>query len=186
MILLWREHKHITILHKMLRNELWEEIKTAKTNNICCLCYSDKKRKVNRWYQWIMTIIAGAGIPSFFYDERITLGTTIASTILGLINSIIPAMGQSDEDLEKIDDLATYFGNLTDTLCLLWNEIEKVEVDANISSKFQKALKFRSEKTTEMNRLIHRLNKREEQRFMDAADEYLIRRFYSNETETKN
>ena len=51
----------------MVRQEIWEEMKKAKTYQLSCLYYVDKKRKFNRNYNmWIIGVAAIGAPPSSF------------------------------------------------------------------------------------------------------------------------
>ena len=104
----------------MIRQEIWEEMKKAKTYQLICLYYVDKKRKFNRNYNMCIIGVAALGAPTFFISHWCAFVTTIAASVLEVIKSFIPAVCQSEEELSKIDGLAIYFGETLQKVEGLW------------------------------------------------------------------
>lgn len=164
----------------MIRQEIWEEMKKAKTYQLSCLYYVDKKRKFNRNYNLCIIGVSTIGAPTFFISHWCAFVTTIAASILEVIKSFIPAVCQSEEELSKIDGLSIYFGESLKKLEELWNIYENTGVPdkPSLSRELSKVLKKSPEKETLMNKLIHSLNENEDEKIRNQADEYLIQKFY--------
>ncbi len=164
----------------MIRREIWQEMKKAKTYQLCCLYYVDKKRKFNRKYnKWIIRV-AAIGAPTFFISHWCAFATTIAASVLEVIRSFIPAVCQPEEELSKIDGLAIYFGETLQKVEELWNlyENEKNPDESSFSRQLSKVLKKSPEKEISMNKLIHSLSKEEDKMLQDKADDYFKQKFY--------
>ncbi len=164
----------------MIRQEIWEEMKKAKTYQLSCLYYVDKKRKFNRNYNlWIIGVSA-IGAPTFFISHWCAFATTIVASILEVIKSFIPAVCQSEEELSKIDGLSIYFGETLQKIEGLWNILENTlsPDEQSLRKELSKVLKKSPEKETLMNKLIHSLSKKEDENIRNQADEYLIQKFY--------
>ena len=164
----------------MIRQEIWEEMKKAKTYQLSCLYYVDKKRKFNRNYNlWIIGVSA-IGAPTFFISHWCAFATTIAASILEVIKSFIPAVCQSEEELSKIDGLSIYFGETLQKIEGLWNIFENTQSpdEQSLRKELSKVLKKSPEKETLMNKLIRSLSKKEDENIRNQADEYLIQKFY--------
>ena len=164
----------------MIRQEIWEEMKKAKTYQLSCLYYVDKKRKFNRNYNlWIIGVSA-IGAPTFFISHWCAFATTIVASILEVIKSFIPAGCQSEEELSKIDGLSIYFGETLQKIEGLWNILENTlsPDEQSLRKELSKVLKKSPEKETLMNKLIHSLSKKEDENIRNQADEYLIQKFY--------
>lgn len=164
----------------MIRQEIWEEMKKAKTYQLSCLYYVDKKRKFNRNYNlWIIGVSA-LGAPTFFISHWCAFATTIAASILEVIKSFIPAVCQSEEELSKIDGLSIYFGETLQKIEGLWNIFENTQSpdEQSLRKELSKVLKKSPEKETLMNKLIRSLSKKEDENIRNQADEYLIQKFY--------
>lgn len=164
----------------MIRQEIWEEMKKAKTYQLSCLYYVDKKRKFNRNYNMWIIGVAAIGAPPFFISHWCAFATTIATSVLEVIKSFIPAVCQSEEELSKIDGLAIYFGETLQKIEGLWNLHENTESpdESSLSRELSKVLKKSPEKETLMNKLIHSLSKEEDKKIQDQTDDYLIQKFY--------
>lgn len=164
----------------MIRQEIWEEMKKAKTYQLSCLYYVDKKRKFNRNYNlWIIGVSA-IGAPTFFISHWCAFATTIVASILEVIKSFIPAVCQSEEELSKIDGLSIYFGETLQKIEGLWNILENTlsPDEQSLRKELSKVLKKSPEKETLMNKLIHSLSQKEDENIRNQADEYLIQKFY--------
>ena len=164
----------------MVRQEIWEEMKKAKTYQLSCLYYVNKKRKFNRNYNMWIIGVAAFGAPTFFISHWCAFITTIAASVLEVIKSFIPAVCQSEEELSKIDGLAIYFGETLQKIEGLWNLHENTESpdESSLSRELSKVLKKSPEKETLMNKLIHSLSKEEDKKIQDQTDDYLIQKFY--------
>jgi hypothetical protein len=164
----------------MIRQEIWEEMKKAKTYQLSCLYYVDKKRKFNRNYNMCIIGVSAIGAPTFFISHWCAFVTTIVASVLEVIKSFIPAVCQSEEELSKIDGLSIYFGETLQKIERLWNTHENTESpdEPSLSRELSKVLKKSPEMETLMNKLIHSLSKKEDVRIQNQADEYLIQKFY--------
>ena len=164
----------------MIRQEIWEEMKKAKTYQLSCLYYVDKKRKFNRNYNLRIIGVSAIGAPTFFISHWCAFATTIAASILEVIKSFIPAVCQSEEELSKIDGLSIYFGETLQKIEGLWNILENTlsPDEQSLRKELSKVLKKSPEKETLMNKLIHSLSKKEDENIRNQADEYLIQKFY--------
>ncbi len=164
----------------MIRQEIWEEMKKAKTYQVSCLYYVDKKRKFNRNYNMLIIGVSAIGAPTFFISHWCAFATTIAASVLEVIKSFIPAVCQSEEELSKIDGLSIYFGEILQKIERVWNlyESTKSPDESSFSKELSKVLKKSPEKETLMNKLIHSLSKKEDEKIRNQADKYLIQKFY--------
>ena len=164
----------------MVRQEIWEEMKKAKTYQLSCLYYVDKKRKFNRNYNMWIIGVAAIGAPTFFISHWCAFVTTIAASVLEVIKSFLPAVCQSEEELSKIDGLAIYFGETLQKIEGLWNLHENTESpdELSLNKELSKVLKKSPENETLMNKLIHSLSEKEDDKIRKQADDYLIQKFY--------
>ena len=122
----------------MIRQEIWEEMKKAKTYQLSCLYYVDKKRKFNRNYNMLIIGVSAIGAPTFFISHWCAFATTIAASDLEVIKSFIPAVCQSEEELSKIDGLSIYFGEILQKIEGVWNLYESTK--SPDESSFSKGL----------------------------------------------
>ena len=155
-------------------------MKKAKTYQLSCLYYVDKKRKFNRKYNLGIIGVSAIGAPTFFISHWCAFATTIAASVLEVIKSFIPAVCQSEEELSKIDGLSIYFGETLQKIEGLWNIYENtVSPDESLLNKeLLKVLKKSPEKETLMNKLIHSLSEKEDEKIRNQADDYLIQKYY--------
>lgn len=167
----------------MIRQEIWEEMKMAKTYQLSCLYYVDKKRKFNRNYNLLIISVSAIGAPTFFISHWCALFTTITASILEVIKTFNPAVCQSEEDLSKLDNLATYYGETLQELEKLWSVHENSDSPDEVSlrKKMNTILKESSENITLMNKLIHSLKEKEDEQIRKQADNYLKHRYYEQE-----
>lgn len=167
----------------MIRQEIWEEMKKAKTYQLECLHYVDKKRKFNRRYNLLIIGVSAIGAPTFFISHWFAFATTISASLLEVIKSFIPAVCQSEEELSKIDGLSVYFAETLQKLEGLWNTHETTEEpnELSLSKALSKILKKFPEHETLMNKLIHSLNNKEDEKIREESDLYLKQKFYEQQ-----
>ena len=127
----------------MIRQEIWEEMKKAKTYQLSCLYYVDKKRKFNRNYNFWILGVSVIGAPTFFLSHWCTFVATIAAAVLEGLKQFIPAVCQSEGELSKLDELSIYFGETLQKLEGLWNVHENAESPdvPSLSKELTKILK---------------------------------------------
>ncbi len=163
------------------RNEVWEDLKEAKTLQLSCLHYVDKKRKFNRRYNYAIIVIAAMGALTFFINHWSAFVSTLVVTIMEILKSILPAMGQSEKELNEIDDLATFFGEISNKLGELWRNIESNYYYHDEKPLFDELSTIQGmlpEKVTKTNKLIHSLSKKDEKMIQDNVSNYLSRKYY--------
>ena len=168
----------------MIRDKIWEDMKEAKTYQLSCLYYVDKKRRFNRWYNFAIIIIAGIGAITFFLNHWCTFATTIATILLEIVKSFVPAVCQSEKELVELDNLASYYGETSHKLEELWTKNESdyyTNNEQTVSKKVFNIRKNEAENKTKMNRLIHSLSHKEDKKIQDQADEYLKSKYYEQE-----
>lgn len=168
----------------MIRNQIWEDMKDAKTHQLSCLYYVDKKRKFNRYYSFAIIIIAGLGAFTFFINHWCAFATTLAASLLEMVKSFVPAVCQSEKELAELDGLATYYGDTLRKLEELWAETESghtTKDEQQASKKLYSLQKNAAENVTKMNRLIHSLSKKEDRSIQDQTDNYLKSKYYGQE-----
>lgn len=164
----------------MIRQEIWEEMKKAKTYNLSCLHYVNKKRKFNRNYNIFIIGVTAIGGPTFFLSHWFAFVTTIAASLLEIFRGFMPAFCQSEEELVKLDSLATYYGDTLQKLEDLWNCHENPDNpdEKALMKEKAKILKKSSENEVLMNKLLRSLSQKEDDEIRKQADDYLIRKFY--------
>lgn len=163
----------------MVRNELWEEMKLAKTYSLNCRYYTNKFRKRNRIVSITLIVIAALGAPMFFVDHWFAFATTTITAILHLLKETIHFFGQPEEELCKIDELANRFNSSLLKVENLWNKFERSEISEPAAEKQLKTIQESLvNPISEMNRLVHFNTKKEELSFMEESDKYLKSKFY--------
>lgn len=168
----------------IIRNDIWEELKDAKTHQLSCLYYVNKKRKFNRCYNFAIIIIAGLGAISFFLNHWCAFVTTLVVTLLEVVKSFVPAVCQSEKELVELDNLAIYYGGTSLKLEELWTKYELgyyKKDKATVSKELYNLLNDKAENDTKMNRLIHSLSEKEDRNIQDQTDEYLKSKYYGQE-----
>ena len=152
----------------------------AKTYQLSCLHYVDKKRKFNRRYNLFVIIITAISCFSFFLNHWYILSSVVLASLLESAKKFIPALCQPEEELSKLDDIATYFGEKLENLERIWNnhELSDSVKEEFISKELSKIQKGSNAKITEMNKLLRKQSEKEDKAIMDEADEYLKRKFY--------
>lgn len=164
----------------MIRQEIWEEMKKAKTYQLSCLYYADKKRKFNRIYNISIIVVSAIGAPTFIISHWCAFATTITASVLEFVKCFIPAVCQSEEELSKIDNLSIYFGETLQKIEDLWNRHENTETpdELSLNKKLSKVLKKSPENETLMNKLIHSLSEKEDDKIRKQVDDYFIKKYY--------
>lgn len=90
-------------------------------------------------------------------------------------------MGQSEKELNEIDDLATFFGEISNKLGELWRNIESNYYYHDEKPLFDELSTIQGmlpEKVTKTNKLIHSLSKKDEKMIQDNVSNYLSRKYY--------
>ena len=121
------------------------------------------------------------GALTFFINHWSAFISTLVVTIMEILKSILPAMGQSEKELDEIDDLATFFGDNTYKLEELWRNIESGHYYHDENALFDELTIIQQnvpEKITKTNKLIHSLSKKDDKIIQDKVSDYLKRKYY--------
>jgi|LAHS01.1.fsa_nt_gb hypothetical protein len=165
-----------------IRQQIWEEMKTSKTYIICCRSYTSNMRKKNRRFQFIIILLTTLGAFGFFLNEWCAFASSLIPVFGELVKKLIPQMSQPEEELGKLDSIASEFEETLYELIPLWNRHEDGSVnDEQANIELPKIIKGQSDKKDIMNKLVRKISKKEELAYQEAADEFLTRNFYSYE-----
>lgn len=107
-----------------LRQQIWYEMKTAKTYAVCLQIYTDRQRKWNRYFPIIVGALSCVGSFTFPLSKYGPLITSIAVCLFSVLKVVLPVFGQPEEELNQLDELYSYFDQKTQDLEMLWNDYQ--------------------------------------------------------------
>lgn len=163
-----------------LRNILWEEIKSSKTNCVCAECYTNNRRNLLRIFDLIIVIISAIAL---VVSEWAYWGTYVASITTIVITSLKSdkfKFVQSESQLQEIDNLITFYRDYTVNIELLLYKLENnIEDEITIFKEFQAYKKEENSNYSSFNRLIRKITKKQEVEFQKYTDIYLNPIYYN-------
>ena len=120
------------------------------------------------------------GALAFFINYWSAFVSTLVVTIMEILKSILPAMGQSEKDLNEIDNLATFYGETTNKLENLWRNLESGQYYKDEKPLFEELSIIQGtlpEKETKKSNLIHSHSKKDDKMIQDKVDIYFKRKY---------
>lgn len=90
-------------------NDLWQIMKRAKVDSLCCLGYPDRVRKCKRFLTLCVVVILILGCLVYFIKPEYTLYGSIVSAIIEILKEYTPAFIPKEDNLKAIEKLAPRF-----------------------------------------------------------------------------
>ena len=90
-------------------NDLWQIMKRAKVDSLCCLGYPDRVRKCKRFLTLCVVVILILGCFVYFIKPEYTLYGSIVSAIIEILKEYTPAFIPKEDNLKAIEKLAPRF-----------------------------------------------------------------------------
>ena len=163
-----------------LRNILWEEIKSSKTNCNCAEWYTNDKRNLSRVFDLFIVVVTAIGL---IIAEWVHWGTYVSSILTILLTSLKSdklKFVQSESQFKEIDRLITFYRDYTISIEFLLYKLENnVDNETNIFKEFRTLKKEENNNYSSFNRLIRKFTKKQEIEFQNEANIYLNRRYYN-------
>ncbi|MGN0213544.1 MAG: hypothetical protein ACI4AH_01900 [Muribaculaceae bacterium] len=90
-------------------NLVWKEFELAFSYAKLIRIYTDKRRKWNRWANWIVIALVCCTSFSFLFDSLYSVIFSVISSITVIVKEISPAFKQQENDLSSLDKAADFF-----------------------------------------------------------------------------
>ncbi len=169
----------------IVRNRIWEELKQAYVHVLCIQRYNDRHRRWNRQYELFLAIVASIGVFSRLFDESLQaawyalLGVAAISTI----KNVAPHVLQKEEELSTLDKMSDFYIAYMSELEKLFYQLDnQIIEEQTIAEKFFKLKKTECDKQSVINKLIHKVGKKEQRKLDQISEEY-INEVYFNKYE---
>lgn len=162
------------------RNKIWEELRQANANITCIQRYTDRNRKISRYFNAIIIICASVGTIGGVYNQWIAViasGLVALSTIL---KSLMPNFIQSEQELTELDRLMDYYSKYLNKLEMIWyNCYEKHISEKDAVEQLFLIKDDEADKRSTMNKLVRNLSKKEIAEINSIANEYVTRVYFN-------
>lgn len=137
-------------------NQIWKELKTYKTYALCAREYASIQRKLSVVYNISIPMLAAVCV---FLAKIENYDATIITAGIILISSglkaIFPRLLLSDKSLDALDTIGTFFDKHANEAQFLMNGLRNNTISVNdAEKKLEKLVKAKSNKETELNKLI--------------------------------
>jgi len=166
----------------MVRDQIWEELKKAKTYGLCALDKCDKLRKYQRCFSRIILFISIVGALLCIFKSYFGVYVTIIIAVASVVKEFFQNFRHPEFELESLDALARFYDSHLNKLERLWNQYEnKTKSEDQCVERLAKLKKDSVEKDVRLNKLIHHIRKGEQQKLDTKIKEYLERNFFGNE-----
>ena len=120
----------------------------------------------------------------FLFKELISFFPS-SNTVPGEgFQELLPQLNQPEEELVRLDNIASSFEETLIKIEALWNRYENDKLDDEQANKLlAKYNNAHTNNKSEMNKLVRKISHKENISYQKAADEYLKRKFYADESE---
>lgn len=137
-------------------NQIWKELKTYKAYALCAREYASIQRKLSVVYNISIPLLAAICV---FLAKIENYDATIITACIILISSglkaIFPILLLSDKSLDTLDAIGTFFDKQANEAQFLMNGLKNNTISVNdAEKKLEKLVKAKSNKETELNKLI--------------------------------
>lgn len=164
------------------KNRIWEEIKQAKTNIICLQRYTDRRRRILRYYNIFIITVSAFGALSFKLNETIPVVTSILVALVSLVKSSMPNFIQSEQEISELDRLTDFYSKYLNTIENLWYKFyTESENEKDIMISFFEYKSNECDKYSLLNKGIRSISKKEQSFIDKELLEYINRIYYITE-----
>lgn len=172
----------------IVRNRIWEELRQAKANIICIQRYTDRNRKISRYFNGGIILLAAAGALGGAYEQWIAViasGLVAVSTIL---KSLLPNFIQSEQELTELDRLMDYYSKYLNKIEKIWYNYEnKCIEEQDAVNQFFETKDDEADKYSSMNKLVRSIPDKENDEINALAKEYVNRVYFDyRDTQTES
>ena len=161
-----------------LRQQIWYEMKTAKTYAVCLQIYTDRQRKWNRYFPIIVGALSCVGSFTYPLSKYGPLITSIAVCLFSVLKVVLPVFGQPEEELNQLDELYSYFDQKTQDLESLWNYYQESPNNTECQKKLSEIKTGMPERRSKMNKLVRHIWPWEDSKNKKEVDNYLTSKYY--------
>jgi hypothetical protein len=169
----------------VIRNKIFEEIKTAHSRVLCLLWYTDQRRKWNRWYEFFIAIFASGGFFGYMLSNYAPLIATGVIAFVSTLKALFPQFMQSEKELCDLDGLAVFYDSYENKLDRLFYQLDHDELTENEAAEKIFTLREQSsEKQALMNKLIRDIPKKKDAEWVDTSDDYIRKVYYGDYRKT--
>lgn len=161
-----------------LRQQIWFEMKTAKTYAVCLQIYTDRQRKWNRCFPIIVGALSCIGSITFPISKYGPLIASIVVFLFSVLKEVLPICGQSEEELNQLDELYGYFGQKTQEFERLWNNYQDSQNNTDCEINLSEIKTDMPEHQSKMNKLVRHIWHWENSKIKKEVNNYLTSKYY--------
>lgn len=157
-------------------------MKTYKTYIECCRAYTSKMRSYNRKLKLLIIIATVIGAACFFLNKWFAFFSTIIAFLGEITPKILPQLIQPEEELAKLDNIASRFEEILMKMESLWNKYENEKFTDEEADEL--LIRYKAGNAVyidEMNRLVRKISDKDNGIVQTRTEEYFQRKFYPNE-----
>ena len=163
-------------------NLVWKEFELAFCYAKFIRIYTDKRRKWNRWANWIVITLVCATSFSFLFDGYLSVIFSVVSSVAIIVREVSPAFKQSEYELSSLDKSADFFAEYQIDMEQIYLELMFGYTTPDICYKHFFELKTRSANYfSNVNKFYRGVSNKEEISVKKELDNYATR-FENNES----
>lgn len=166
------------MVRNTLRQQIWVDMKTAKTYEMCLQNYTDRQRKWNRRFPLIVGVLSFVGSMTFTVSKYGPLIASLAVFVFSILKIVLPIFGQPEEELNQLDKLYSYFGQKTQDLESLWNYYQESPNNKECQKKLSEIKTGMPECQSKMNKLVRHIWPWENSKIKKEVNNYLTSKYY--------
>ena len=164
-------------------NLVWKEFELAFCYAKFIRIYTDKRRKWNRWANWIVITLVCATSFSFLFDGYLSVIFSVVSSVAIIVREVSPAFKQSEYELSSLDKSADFFAEYQVDMEQMYLELMfGYTTPDSCYKKFFELRKHSAKYFSNVNKFYRGVSNKKEQSVKQELDNYATR-FEYNESE---
>ncbi len=114
-----------------MRTRIWTELTQAKHNIEFISLYSDRQRKILRYFNICILVFSTGGVMGWKIWESIPLISCIIIALISLIRLVQPHLIMTEKQISSLDVINKFYADYYNKLEKLWYDNEHQAIDLN-------------------------------------------------------
>ena len=138
-------------MDNLVWKDLWYTAQTVKVYELCCTRYSNKMKRRNRIYEWIIIALPLIGAALYKLNPLFTLIASILTGLEAILEKFKPFLTQSEKELSELQVLQ---GKFAEILSDIEDGILSFRVDSATDSDLKTLLTKKKKQISKLSPLL--------------------------------
>ena len=164
----------------IVKNKIWEEFKQAHANVLCIRWYNDRQRRLRRWYQLFIAIVASVSTFGFLLNDKFPFFGSLIIAMVSVAKSIFPRFVQPEQELCDLDRITDFYNlHMIRLECLSYRLGRTKITEDEAVEELCKLLVIEGKNRSAMNRLVRYISPKRKDKIVEESEEYIKQVYYN-------